>query len=187
MSIFARLTVAEYGRMLIAGVFDQGRRVEFIEGEIREMAPIGPEHETVVDHLARWSFRNVDEASVLIRVQQSLGLANTDSVPQPDLVWVVNADYSQARPTAGDVLLLVEVAESSLAYDLGEKADLYAASGVTEYWVVDCPNRRVIAHRDPGKSGYRSVRTYDAGEVLSPMSRPHVVLLPSVLFQPATR
>jgi Uma2 family endonuclease len=79
------------------------------------------------------------------------------------------------------------VAESSLAYDLGEKADLYAASGVTEYWVVDCPKRRVIAHRDPGKSGFHSVRTYDAGEVLSPMSRPQVILLPSVLFQPATR
>lgn len=58
MGIFARLTVAEYGRMLIAGVFDQGRRVEFIEGEIREMAPIGPEHETVVDQLTRWSFRS---------------------------------------------------------------------------------------------------------------------------------
>ena len=71
MSITARLTVAEYDRMLVAGVFDQGRRVEFIEGEIREMTPIGPEHETVVDRFTRWSYRNVDDASVLIRVQLS--------------------------------------------------------------------------------------------------------------------
>ena len=62
MSTIARLTVAEYNRMLHAGVFDQGRRVEFIAGEIREMSPIGPEHETVVDRLARWSFRNVDDS-----------------------------------------------------------------------------------------------------------------------------
>ncbi len=184
MSMTARLTVPEYDRMLVAGVFDQGRRVEFIEREIREMTPIGPEHETVVDLLTRWSFRSVDDASVLIRVQQSLGLSNVDSVPQPDLVWVANADYSRTRPTAADVLLLVEVAESSLAYDLGEKADLYAASGVSEYWVVDCRNHRVVVHRAPGKSGYGTVRTVGADESLSPLSRPRVVLLPRELFHP---
>jgi hypothetical protein len=68
--------------MLVAGVFDQGRRVEFIAGEIREMTPIGPEHETVVDRLNRWSYQNVDDASVLIRVQQSLGQSSADSVLQ---------------------------------------------------------------------------------------------------------
>ena len=113
MSTVARLTVAEYDRMLHAGVFDRGRRVEFIAGEIREMTPIGPEHETTVDRLARWSFRNLDDESVLIRIQQSLGLPNADSVPQPDLIWVRPGDFTQARPTVDDVLLVVEVAEST--------------------------------------------------------------------------
>ncbi len=184
MSTIARLTVAEYNRMLHAGVFDRGRRVEFIAGEIREMAPIGPEHETVVDRLARWSFRNVDDASVLIRVQQSLGLPNAESVPQPDLTWVDQADYSQARPTVANVLLVVEVAESSLTYDLGEKADLYAAAGVRDYWVVDCQGRRVVVHRDPGKSGYGTVRSCGPDQSLSPLSRPEVSLLPRTLFHP---
>ena len=184
MSTIARLTVAEYNRMLHAGVFDQGRRVEFIEGEIREMTPIGPEHETVVDRLARWSFRNVDDASVLIRVQQSLGLPNAESVPQPDLTWVGSADYSRARPTVDDVLLVVEVAESSLAYDLGDKADLYAAAGVRDYWVVDCHDRRVVVHRDPSKSGYGTVRSCAADQSLSPLCRPEVSLLPRTLFHP---
>ncbi|MBM4088516.1 MAG: Uma2 family endonuclease [Planctomycetes bacterium] len=182
MSTAARLTVAEYNRMLHAGVFDSGRRVEFIAGEIRNMTPIGPEHESAVDRLVQWSFRHVDDGSLLIRVQQSLGLAEPESVPQPDLTWVRQGDYNRARPTVKDVFLVVEVAETSLAYDLGEKADLYAVAGVQDYWVVDCRSRRIVVHREPGTSGYRSVRDYGHNDPVSPLCRPHVMLLPRTLF-----
>ena len=77
---------------------------------------------------------------------------------------------------------MVEVAESSLAYDLGEKADLYAAAGVRDYWVVDCRNRRVVVHRDPGKSGYGTVRSFSGDELVSPLSHSQVALLPKTLF-----
>ena len=184
MGTIARLTVAEYDRMLRAGVFDQGRRVELIEGEIREMTPIGPEHETAVDQLARWSFHNADDDSILIRIQQSLDLRPAESVPQPDVAWVRNGNYFDARPTAADVLLLVEVASTSLACDLGEKADLYAAAGICDYWVVDCENRRIVVHREPRPSGYGNVKSFSGAETIAPLSRPEASFMPSLAFRP---
>lgn len=184
MSTIARLTVAEYDRMLRAGVFDQGRRVEFIEGEIREMTPMGPEHETAIDQLTRWSFRSVGDESILIRIQQSLDLGSAGSVPQPDLAWVRNGNYLNARPAARDVLLLVEVANASRAYDLGEKANLYAAAGIRDYWVVDCVNRCIVVHREPGPSGYSDVKSFSVDQPVSPLSHPEVSFTPRLAFAP---
>ncbi|MHC4179074.1 MAG: Uma2 family endonuclease [Planctomycetota bacterium] len=145
MSTIARLTLADYDRMIEAGVFDQGRRrrLEFIRGEIREMNPIGSMHEVIVDRLAEWSFENVPKGRVWVRVQNSIGLPSLESAPEPDLAWAARRDYSGGRPTAEDVLLVIEVAETSLAYDTGEKADLYAAAGVADYWVVDVSARAI--------------------------------------------
>ena len=132
MSTIARLSLGEYDRMVAAGVFDRQRRrrLEFIRGEIREMTPIGSRHEVVVDRLTEWSFRSLPEGRAWVRVQNSIGLPDLDSAPEPDIAWVARRDYSRGRPAAADVLLIVEVAESSLEYDSGEKADLYAGAGI---------------------------------------------------------
>ena len=119
----------------IGGLFDgeNRRRIELIHGELREMNPIGPTHEEVVDRLNRWSIKHLPEDRVRVRVQNSIGLPALQSAPEPDIAWVVERDYSRGRPTAADVLLVIEVAESSLKNDIGEKADLYAAAGIADY------------------------------------------------------
>ncbi len=187
MSITAHLTLAQYDRMIEAGVFDQRdrRRLEFIQGEIREMAPIGSPHEEIVDRLMRWSVKNVPEEKVRVRVQSSIGLVAEESAPEPDLAWVVERDYSRGRPTAEDVLLVIEVAETSLPYDTGEKADLYAAAGIAEYWVVDLSARVIEVRRDPVAGRYRSLHTHTGSEELRPLAMPDVALQPSILWEPA--
>lgn len=183
MVTVARLSIEDYDRIVETGVLD-GRRVEFIEGRICEMAPIGSKHESAVDQLTRWSYRSVDGASVLVRVQQSLSLPSEESVPEPDLAWVKNADYTQSRPTASDALLIVEVAETSLEYDLGEKAGMYAAAGICDYWVVDCQNHRLIVYRNPSSSEFGSVKEYKENETVSPLIFPEITLSPESLFKP---
>jgi len=184
MSTIARLSLAEYDRMIQSGVFDQDkrRRLEFIHGEIREMTPIGSLHEEVVDRLTEWSIRNLPEGVVRVRVQNSIGLPETESAPEPDLAWVVQRDYSQGRPGAADVLLVIEVAESSLAYDCGEKADLYAAAGIADYWVVNLPDRSVEVRRDPGTGRYRSLQTHTGDDEVRPLAVPEIGLRPSMLW-----
>ena len=125
------------------------------------MVPIGPPHEDVVDRLAAWSFRNVSAEQVRVRIQESIGIPSLGTAPEPDVVWVVQNDYSRQRPTAAAVLLLVEVAGSSLKYDTGEKAEIYAEAGIEDYWVVDLNGQVIEVHRTPdaARQRYRSLRT----------------------------
>src|SRR3712207_4046342 len=103
MSTVARLTLAEYDRMVQTGVFDN-RRIEFIQGELREMSPTGPDHEEVVDLLNEWSPDN-RPPGVRVRVQNSIGLPELESAPEPDVVWVRKRSYRSGRPLPSDVLL----------------------------------------------------------------------------------
>jgi Uma2 family endonuclease len=185
MSTIARLTLAEYDRMIQCGVFDHGqrRRLEFIRGEIREMPPIGSDHETILDRLTEWSFDNLPKKKVWVRVQNSIGLPDLESAPEPDIAWVARRNYSRGRPTAADVLLVIEVAESSLQYDRGEKADLYAEAGIVDYWIANIPARAIEVRRDPEGGHYRTTRTYSGQDELRPLSEPSVVLRPAMLWE----
>jgi len=184
MSTIAHLSLHEYDRMVGAGVFDHGRRrrLEFIRGEIREMTPIGSEHEVAVDQLTEWSIRSLPHAKAWVRVQNSIGLSGLESAPEPDIAWVIRRDYSRARPAAADVLLVIEVAESSLDYDCGEKSDLYAAAGIAEYWIVNLVDRRIEVRRDPAGGGYRSQTAYAGDDEVRPLAAPEIALRPSVLW-----
>lgn len=184
VSTIARLSLAEYDRMIECGVFDgrKRRRLEFIRGEIREMTPIGSLHEVVVDRLTEWSILSLPEGKAWVRVQNSIGLPELESAPEPDLAWVARRDYSHGRPTAEAVLLVIEVAESSLAYDCGEKADLYAAAGIADYWVVNLPKRLVELRRDPASGHYRDVTTHTGDEEVRPLAMPELSLRPSMLW-----
>jgi Uma2 family endonuclease len=184
MSTIVRLSLADYDRMIQCGVFDgeNRRRIELINGELREMNPIGATHEEVVDRLTRWCIKHVPEDRVRVRVQNSIGLPALESAPQPDIAWVTQRDYSRGRPTAADVLLIIEVAESSLKSDTGEKADLYAAAGVADYWVVNLPDRSIEVRRDPANGRYRTLRTYTGDEELRPLSVPEIALRPAMLW-----
>jgi len=179
MSTVAHFTVADYERIIACGVFERPtrRRLELIRGEMREMAAVGPAHEDVVDRLGTWSVQEVR-----VRVQNSVGLPALDSVPEPDVAWVVQRDYSRRRPTTDDVLLIIEVAESSLDYDAGEKAELYAAAGIKDYWVVDVAAQVVEVRREPDGSRYRALTTYRGDDPIRPLARPDLVFSPALLF-----
>lgn len=184
MSTIARLSLADYDQAIAAGMFDgrQRRRIEFIRGEIREMSPIGSLHEVVVDRLNAWSFRVLPEGMAWVRVQNSIGLPELESAPEPDIAWVAFRDYSRGRPTAADVLLVIEVAESSVAYDCGEKAELYAAAGIADYWVVVLPDGSVEVRREPRGGRYRSLATYTGRQEVRPLASPDLSIQPAILW-----
>jgi Uma2 family endonuclease len=184
MSTVTHLTIAEYDRMIAAGAFDprEQNRLELIHGELREMTPIGSEHEVIVDFLTEWSFSKLPRKKVWVRVQNSIGIPALDSAPEPDLAWVARRDYSRGRPTAKDVLLVIEVSESTLRFDLGAKAELYATAGISDYWVVDIAAHSVVVHRDPVDGRYCSVRTCRESDEIRPLQVPEVRLCPASLW-----
>ena len=141
MSAIRKLTAEEYDSMIEKGAFNGlKRRIELIRGELREMNPAGPVHEDYVDYLNRWSTNSTEASECVVRVQSSIDLG--DSRPEPDIAWLSPGRYSTRRPQPADVLLIIEVADSSLTADLNEKATLYAQFNIAEYWVVDATGRR---------------------------------------------
>ena len=149
-----RLTVHDYYRMAEVGLLSPNDRTELIEGEIVDLPPIGSQHAAVVTLLTRRLTRAVDD-SVDVRVQQPVRFMPR-SEPQPDFALVRRmADaYRHGHPTAKDILLLIEVSDSTLRYDLEDKARLYAMHRVAEYWVVDLVNHRIVRHRAARRTGY---------------------------------
>jgi Uma2 family endonuclease len=166
-----QFTVADYHRMGEAGIFD-GQRVELIEGEIIDMSPIGRKHNVCVDRLAAHFIRGLGDR-VVARVQGSVRL-NDLSEPQPDLALLRGRKDFYAGLDAGpeDVLLMVEVSDTTLAYDLEMKVPLYARNGVPEVRVVDISDERVIVHRDPGPDDHREVFELRGADPLSPLALP---------------
>ena len=90
--------------------------------------------------------------------------------------------YSHAHPAAEEILLLIEVAESSLDRDRGEKAEIYAAVGIRDYWIVNLPERKVEVHRDPVADHYRTIHSFGSGEFVQPLAAPNVWLSVDELF-----
>ena len=172
-----RFTVDEYHQMGQVGILHEDDRLELLEGEIVEMAPIGSRHQATVDRLTRLFSESATEVA-LVRVQGPVRLAE-DSEPQPDLTLLRGRTdfYASAHPGAGDVLLLVEVSDTSLEYDRELKLPLYANHGVSEVWLVDLEAEVVEVYRDPSTEGYREVLRVGRGQGLSPKSLPNLQLL----------
>ncbi len=171
-----RFTVGEYHRLAEAGVLREEDRVELIEGEIIEMTPIGLRHAAAVDLLTRWLVQGSGSRAV-VRVQGPIQLG-LESEAQPDLAVLKPQDdfYRQKGPAPDDVLLLIEVADTSLAYDQRVKLPLYARAGVREVWLVDLVRNRVEVCADPGPDGYRRVETRARGDTLVPATFPELSL-----------
>lgn len=159
-----RFTVHEYERMGAAGVFHPEDRLELIDGEIVTMAPIGSRHAACVDRLTRL-LTSVSGDRLLVRVQNPVRL-DTGSEVQPDVSLLRPREnfYSTAHPGPADVLLVVEVSDTTRAFDLGVKARLYAHAGIPTTWVVDVAERCVHVLSDPDAGGYRTTRQATAGE-----------------------
>ena len=174
----AKFSIADYDRMLAAGIFDfpEKLRIELIRGELRMMSPINPPHEIALDYLMYWSIDKAPRDQVRVRSQNSLGLLGLDSVPQPDVFWVNNKDYSEQRPTSEDVFLLIEISDTSLQYDRGEKAELYAREGIADYWIVNVKERVLEVYRQPVGECYQQMQNYKVGDQVSPLAFPELSL-----------
>jgi Uma2 family endonuclease len=177
-----RFTRKEYYRMAEAGILRERERVELIRGEIVEMSPIGPRHSAFVDNLNRLLARRLPDDAI-VRVRGPVALAD-DTEPQPDLTVLRRrtVSYKDREAWAEDALLVVEVADSSLAYDRSTKRRLYAEAGIPEYWVVDCAAETVEVHRGPGPDGYRDVRLVTGEATLLPQAFPDVALRTADIF-----
>jgi Uma2 family endonuclease len=157
-----RLTVEEYHRMAQAGVLAPDARVELIEGEVIDMAPIGSRHWSVVNRLNRMLTLAVGEQAI-VSVQSPLRLGPR-SEPQPDLTLLKpqNDFYAHSLPTTADTLLVVEVADTTGAYDRQVKLPLYARHGVPELWIVDLEMAVLRVCRQPAGETYREIETLAA-------------------------
>jgi Uma2 family endonuclease len=186
VSTVANFTLDQYERMVEAGAFDGQFRqhVEFIHGEIRQMNPIGSWHAQVLGDLTDWSYDHTPRNEISIRVQTTLRIPQFNSAPEPDLLWVRRRNYSQKHPEPGDVLLLIEVAESSLAEDRGEKRDLYAQAMIAEYWLVNLVDDSIEVYRQSDGTAFGSTHVYRGSDRVSPLCLPAAELQVDVLLPP---
>jgi Uma2 family endonuclease len=159
----------------------ENRSLILVEGQILEMPKPNPAHDTSVG-LTDYALKQVFASGYWVRVQMALVLGlSTDPVPDVAVVPGLPRDYTDHPRSA---LIVVEVAESSLSYDTREKANLYAASGVLDYWVVDLVNRQLIVFRDPARdavqlygAAYRSRTVLDPAKTASPLAAPQATIL----------
>jgi Uma2 family endonuclease len=177
-----RLDVNDYYLMAEAGILGEDDRCELIEGEIIDMAPIGSEHASTVVRLSRLLTRSVADQAI-VTVQNPVRLDQRNE-PQPDIALLRYREdfYRDAHPGPADVLLIIEVADSSARYDREIKLPLYARHGIPEVWIVDLRQRLVDIYRQPDESAYRETRTATGSDSVSPLALPECRVTVSTLF-----
>ena len=165
------------------GILKPTDRVELIRGEIVTMSPIGPRHYAFVNKLTKLLIVRLDDRAI-VGVQGPIVLAD-DTEPEPDIAVIRNRQepYKERGAFAEDALLLIEVAETSLAYDRSTKLRLYAEAEIPEYWVVDCVGESVEIHRTPYGGGYRDHSRVTGGTAtVTPQAFPDVTLTLAEIF-----
>jgi Uma2 family endonuclease len=177
-----RFTRAEYHRMGEVGILREDDRVELIRGEIVEMSPPGRRHRAFVGNLSQLLVMRLSGRAV-VWTQNPIVLTD-DSEPQPDLAVLRQrtVSYKDREADAEDVFALIEVADSSLAYDRTTKMRLYAESGIPEYWIVDCTAETIEIYRNPGPDGYRDVSRVAGAATVALGAFPDVGLATTEIF-----
>lgn len=175
-------TVEEYHKL--AGVlFDEDDRVELLDGNILLMSPIGYRHNTAVRRLTNTLPQRLGNRCQ-VGVQSSL-ILDEKSEPEPDVVLLDNrVDMRTSSPTAEDVLLLIEVADSTLYLDRTAKKRAYARNSITEYWLLDLTRNQLIVHRDPQGETYQSEQVLSADESVSPLAFPDLEIQVASILPP---
>ena len=171
-----RLDVDAYYKMAEAGILARPHRVELIDGEIFDMPAIGSPHAAITNRLARIFSRALPDEVALVSVQNPLRL-DAYNEPEPDVMLLKprQDDYQNRHPSAADVLLLVEVSDSSLTYDRGTKLALYVRFGVPEVWIVDLVGAAIEVYRQPAGGAYAHKERLTSGS-LAPALVPGVTL-----------
>lgn len=159
-----RVSVEQFHRMIQAGVFADGDRIELVDGEMRDMTPIGPPHGGLTNDL-NLLFTTRLAGTAIVSIQGPLVLDDGTEV-YPDLLVLKLQEnrYRQSNPTGEDVLMVIEVADTSLPVDLGIKLAKYARAGIRRYWVVDLKGHTIHDHRDPDRFGQRYRQLHSVSE-----------------------
>jgi len=162
-----RFTVGEYHRLAEAGILREDDRVELLEGEIFEMSPINSRHASCVTRLNHL-LQDRAKGRAIVNVQNPIRLSDY-SEPQPDVALLVPRTdfYRDALPTPRDVLLVIEVCETSGEFDRRVKLPLYAKAGIPEVWIVDLSREQIEVHRDPKLEGYQQSQIVGRGQTLT--------------------
>jgi len=177
-----QFTVEQFQLMYERGVFADSDRYELINGEITTMSPIGRKHAACVNRLSKLLEKKLGDR-VILSVQNSILLADK-SQPQPDIAVLKYRDdfYEDALPTPADILLIIEVADSSLDYDRDVKANLYAAAGIPQMWLFDVNTKMITGFSQPSELGYKQIYRYTQGDRLSILAFDDVVFEWQELF-----
>lgn len=173
-----RLDLEEYHRMIEVGFFGEGERVELIGGVLHRMSPRGPQHGGSLKRLVG-AFVEQLGGQVEFSVQDPITIPSVTSEPEPDLVLVKPRDigYFDRHPLPAEVLLLVEVADSSLKVDQEVKPPVYAAAGIEDYWIINLVDNQVEIYRGPavaedGTADYEQQTVHVAGDTVAPLRFP---------------
>lgn len=169
-----KLSVDDYHKLGEAGILNEDSRIELIEGELIEMAPIGGPHMGIVNRLTRLLVLALGDSGE-VSVQNPVRLSR-HSEPQPDFAILKprSGDAASTVPGVEDVLLLIEVADTTLAYDRGTKLALYAKSGIAETWIVNAQEKCIEMYRGPSAGGYAERIDARLGDRLSPQALPAI-------------
>jgi Uma2 family endonuclease len=160
----------DFALMTEAGVFSD-QKVELLDGLICDMSPATPGHEAYIDELHE-RFIEVFGKRVRVRSQNGLDIGDSHWLPHPDVMVLKRRNYGKKRPTPEDVLLLVEIANTSFATDTKIKLQKYAKAGIKDYWVANMSKRVWLVHRSPSRGKYRSIQTVSFDKPLAPLAFP---------------
>lgn len=175
-----RLTVDDFDKMGAVGIFREDDRIELVEGDLIAMPPIGPKHLGAVVWLDK-ALHAALSGKALVSVQNPVQLdRHTELYPDVAVLRVRDDFYMGAKPGPGDVLLVIEVADTTLRYDREVKFPLYARSEIPEAWLIDLQAGNIEVHRDPADDKYREITRSEDGKPLA------LVMLPEVLIDLAS-
>lgn len=172
-----QITVAEYDLMIESGVFDENDQIELLDGVIIEKMPKGTKHATLNDIIAA-RFINELGQKVYVRNQNPIWLDNF-SEPEPDVVLATPPfeKYFENHPTPDEILLILEIADSTLNYDRNTKGTAYARAGIQQYILLNVQEKTLEDYREPGADGFQSKQTYRSEQAFN------LVAFPEISFQ----
>jgi Uma2 family endonuclease len=178
-----RFTREEFERLIESGFFN-GQRCELIDGELIDKMGQNPPHAFTIQLAHNWLASLGLTNTIRVQLPIEASAADRDrSVPEPDLSVLIEAkpEFARRFPRGDELLLAIEVADTTVGFDLSRKAALYAAAGVPEYWVLDLRHRLLVVHREPYDAGYRWTRLFAVQETVTLANRAETVRVGELL------